>query len=810
VLLIAKSSAASSTRTVHKMPVCRWSLGVPGPDAPDRISALQADFRFGGKFIADTARRGITLRQIEKIVDWAMKSSKDWYDATPTKYSKTGGCRITVDNLNLYTVNTWLIMPATRTPLQIGSEVNLPDGKTGTCVEWAPSGGFWSTQLDDGSVPNAEPAERNEGGGAAETKGREEEFVDDTWRETWLTPGATVSFSNDRKGKLQEFTPPSGHWIVEVDGGTVTMEPKELTASTDPWECAFVEVLALEDQPPVWFVSHWWGEPIVHFAGCVRLHAEVRLGSVKSRTPLEDQGGRMRHGYKMEADQDSPYWVCAYANRQWSLSQEVVEDPKKTSFYRALVVAKGLGGGTLLILDAKNEVTQTGPGTPFSRVWCAFEESTSINDLELPLDIAAYHNAKAELLTSDTTAQDKQSYESETQKFKVSREMTFPIEVLKKGMDLKLEQAEATQDRDRVHILNAIAAGQKELSVAELNAEPPVKHENFEMVNKRLGSTFAIAGWRQGLESGILDMRQLATTLKMDRWRVTLVLEFGWCDQFDDDALMTLAGIFPTSLKILTLGMGLCMNITDDGLQSLGAGLAQLKNLATLSLNFKVCKITDDGLQKLGDGLAQLKNLATLSLEFGMCKKIGDDGLQKLAAGVAQLKNLVTLSLNFLSCDNIGDDGLQKLGDGLAQLKNLATVSLNFAWCKKIGDDGLQKLGDGLAQLKNLATLSLNFKECNKIGDDGLQKLATGLEQLKNLRTLSLMFGFTNVSDEMKQALDGYRQVNCVSSAGIAKALKRIRTKDAAATVSDDEEVESQKQVGEEERQASNDGEGGK
>ena len=122
---------------------------------------------------------------------------------------------------------------------------------------------------------------------------------DDTWRETMLMPGGSVSFRNGQKGTLQEWTPPSGHWIVDVDGDIVTMAPKSLTISTGAWQCAFVELLALADQPPRWFVSHWWGEPIVHFAACLRLHAETRLGTIRSETRLPD--GSM----KMKADEES-------------------------------------------------------------------------------------------------------------------------------------------------------------------------------------------------------------------------------------------------------------------------------------------------------------------------------------------------------------------------------------------------------------------------------------------------------------------------------------------------------------------------
>ena len=53
-------------------------------------------------------------------------------------------------------------------------------------------------------------------------------------------------------------------------------------------ECSMVELMASEEQPPHYFVSHWWGEPIVDFLRCLRRHAEARR--------LEYKGGLPRRG----------------------------------------------------------------------------------------------------------------------------------------------------------------------------------------------------------------------------------------------------------------------------------------------------------------------------------------------------------------------------------------------------------------------------------------------------------------------------------------------------------------------------------
>ena len=60
------------------------------------------------------------------------------------------------------------------------------------------------------------------------------------------------------------------------------------------------------------------------------------------------------------------------ANNQWMLGAELVEDLGKTSFRRALELAKG----TLSILDRD--------GLVFTRVWCCYEVCQRTTHLEAP------------------------------------------------------------------------------------------------------------------------------------------------------------------------------------------------------------------------------------------------------------------------------------------------------------------------------------------------------------------------------------------------------------------------------------------
>ena len=49
---------------------------------------------------------------------------------------------------------------------------------------------------------------------------------------------------------------------------------KVIVPATKPAEVSMVEFMAADGpQPPEWFCSHWWGEPISDFLVCLEQHA---------------------------------------------------------------------------------------------------------------------------------------------------------------------------------------------------------------------------------------------------------------------------------------------------------------------------------------------------------------------------------------------------------------------------------------------------------------------------------------------------------------------------------------------------------
>jgi len=220
--------------------------------------------------------------------------------------------------------------------------------------------------------------------------------------------------------------------------------------ATQPYRCSLVELMCDEgtlSQQPSWFCSHWWGEPVLDFIHVVALHTKER-----------------------SLTKSAAYWVCAYANNQHDLGADISVDPRQTSFYKAME----LSDGVLLVLDPA--------ATPFTRIWCCFEESMSVVDVDengdrrLKLDFGTVHGGQPMLI-----AQGLEDLESS---------QGFPVELLEHGLRVDIAKGEASHAADKRRILNSIVG--RPPSVLD-TAEPPAEHPNFISVNRSLHDMFAEA-----------------------------------------------------------------------------------------------------------------------------------------------------------------------------------------------------------------------------------------------------------------------------------------------------------------------------
>ena len=156
----------------------------------------------------------------------------------------------------------------------------------------------------------------------------------------------------------------------------------------------------VEIQKPSWFVSHAWKEPIYRFIAVLVVHAKTRLLG------------------------DAAYWICAYANNQHNLADDIPENPRRSAFYFALQECQGI----ILVLDKE--------ATPFTRAWCIFEESIAIEQQQalslqenrLLLDVGTSDaSGNAHLITDGLAGQELDMLPVLAWHSKARREALFPL-----------------------------------------------------------------------------------------------------------------------------------------------------------------------------------------------------------------------------------------------------------------------------------------------------------------------------------------------------------------------------------------------
>jgi len=354
--------------------------------------------------------------------------------------------------------------------------------------------------------------------------------------------------------------------------------------------CSFVELLTLQEQPPFWYLCHWWGERHVDFVRCVELHSEAR--SFRGN-----------------------YWCCAYANRQHSLGSDIGTDPKESGFFRAMHLASFK---VLLIL---NEFTPHDvAGKALERIWCSFEITMCLDLKSLPLDIANCHGSKARLISLPTedanglVTNPKHHFMCDGAK---SATAVFPHEVMMAGLTAQLEKANASMPNDRIQILNSIV-GRTQLM------DPPLEtHPKYAETNKRLHSLFALAFWRHCLSVTRLiptkadeTWQRMGEAARGDEWRKSLRVSLAGCEMADDKNVSFLLKSLPPNLKELDLDLS-NTSISDATMRSLGTDIPQ--GVEVLSLDLSHCsEISDDGVAAFQKNLPP--NLKQLKMELDSTK----------------------------------------------------------------------------------------------------------------------------------------------------------------------------------------------
>eukprot|EP00435_Cladocopium_sp_Y103_P058273 s593_g20.t1 len=128
---------------------------------------------------------------------------------------------------------------------------------------------------------------------------------------------------------------------------------KPLTLRFDP--CSFVELVAAEPQVPEWFVSHWWGTPLVQTFAMLKYHQEQREGKTAA------------------------WWIDSFARCLHCVTPSRFPAPKDLEdapFCKVLISTSCVG--SVVLLDST--------GIAFSRSWCLLEFALSLDMPKLDLD----------------------------------------------------------------------------------------------------------------------------------------------------------------------------------------------------------------------------------------------------------------------------------------------------------------------------------------------------------------------------------------------------------------------------------------
>ena len=240
---------------------------------------------------------------------------------------------------------------------------------------------------------------------------------------------------------------------------------------------------------------------------------------------------------------------------------------------------------------------------------------------------------------------------------KYLREKFFAVEVGERGLQVKLEAAEASEPADRVKILNTIAGR----TGKELDAPVMESHDSYQVLNDILAARFAAALLRPLLDADKpLDL--CLQRLKKSGLK-SLQLNFDKCERFDGAMAGQVFRSMPSVLETLDLKRGGVLGTHCAALGELIAGSATLK-----------------------------------SLDLSYNKNIGAEGGVAIAKSLEVNTSLTSLNLfNDRNDGNLGNEGGIAIAKALGVNAVLAEVDLRG---NKLGTEGWSAIFSALKENK--------------------------------------------------------------------------------------------------------------
>ncbi|CAJ1433607.1 unnamed protein product [Effrenium voratum] len=230
---------------------------------------------------------------------------------------------------------------------------------------------------------------------------------------------------------------------------------KPLTRS---FRCSFAELVATEPQVPKWFVSHWWGTPLMQTAAMLKYHGDQRQAKKPAAMWLD------------------AFALCLHDPEQLFPVPSVME---AAPFLKVLISPKCIG--TVFLMD--------GTGVATGRSWCLLELALSLDmskDKSTThfVDIVAWNaQLKKAALLADSGNGDSAEVLDEGG-------AAFPLDLYIGGYKVAAHKAESRLDIDRKRILHFFASTPEDRWDKVL---PPNDSKAYAAVNARLQHRF-IAG----------------------------------------------------------------------------------------------------------------------------------------------------------------------------------------------------------------------------------------------------------------------------------------------------------------------------
>ncbi|KAG8458805.1 hypothetical protein KFE25_005232 [Diacronema lutheri] len=438
-----------------------------------------------------------------------------------------------------------------------------------------------------------------------------------------------------------------------------------------------VETLASGPQPPVWCVSHWWGEPVADFVKCLEQHCADRW--------LEPSAAF--------------YWVSAFALRHGAVREEMEGGMGASPFMRALQLTDGM----ISVLDRR--------AVAISRAWCALElfvanlerGSTYLHDIYTPFEHSRGGRPHAAVGLVDGFAAIDRANPLSKSAAKSEREAAFPADALARAESFELARAEASEPSD----LAAIRAW--------VGDEAPLLDAT---VRARFGIVRLTQLVAAGVPDGNVRLRALLDALRCSRLR-KLSCELA---QPSAGAVARLCASLPASLaelRLVSAGPSVALPIST----SLRSDSLQLLCV----LNLPYCALGDEEGAELGAALGAAGcRLVELRLRSN---NVGPGGAVALAKALERNATLTYLNLGE---NKVGVDGASALAKALERNRALTTLEL---WHNDVGDEGGVALASALEHNSALLHLDLGY---NAVCDGAAVALAKALERNTALRTLWL------------------------------------------------------------------------